>query len=103
MVLTLYFVVHDKCKRKVNMSRVCDFCGKRTAVGNTIETRGLPKYLGGNGTKITGKTKRKFKPNIQRMKAVVGGKVKRVKVCAACLRSGVIIKPLVLPKFQSAN
>lgn len=75
------------------MSRVCDFCGKRTEVGNAVSRRGLAKRVGGVGRKVTGKSKRKFKPNIQRVKTVVDGQVKRVKVCTRCLKSGKIQKP----------
>ena len=80
------------------MSRVCEICGKSTDFGNKIETRGLPKYLGGNGTKITGKAKRRFKPNIQRVRALVGTRVRRIRVCTACLRSGKVVKPLITAK-----
>ena len=62
------------------MSRVCVICGKKTEVGNQIERRGLAKWKGGVGRKITGKTKRKFKPNLQRVKANVDGTIKRIKV-----------------------
>ena len=51
------------------MARVCEICGKKTAVGHKLERRGLPKKKGGVGLKITGKTKRKFKPNIQTMRS----------------------------------
>ena len=45
------------------------------------------------GLRITGRTKRTFKPNIQRVRAVVDGEVKRVKICTRCLKSGKIKKP----------
>jgi large subunit ribosomal protein L28 len=70
----------------------CTVCGKGTTVGNQIDRRGMPKYKGGVGLKITGKTKRKFRPNLQRVRARVDGSVKRVYVCAKCLRSGHIVK-----------
>ncbi len=38
------------------MARVCEICGKGTQVGNSVETRGKAKYLGGVGTKVTGIT-----------------------------------------------
>jgi large subunit ribosomal protein L28 len=44
------------------MSRVCHFTGKRTTTGNKISRRGKAKYLGGVGRKVTGISKRKFKP-----------------------------------------
>ena len=75
------------------MSRVCELCGKRTRVGRTIARRGLAKSKGGVGRKTTGVTKRKFKPNIQSVRAVVDGETRRIKVCAACIRSGKIVKP----------
>ena len=55
------------------MARVCEICGKRTESGGTIARRGLPKKKGGIGLNITGRTKRKFKPNIQRVRALVDG------------------------------
>jgi len=75
------------------MSRVCQFCGKRTEVGATIAARGLAKYKGGVGRKVTGVSKRTFKPNIQSVRAVIDGETRRVKICTACLRSGRIQKP----------
>ena len=74
------------------MARVCELCGKRTEVGNQITRRGLAKAKGGVGRRITGKSKRKFKPNIQRVRAEVGGSVVRVKVCTRCLKAGKVLK-----------
>jgi large subunit ribosomal protein L28 len=64
----------------------------RTRVGNRIAWRGKPKYQGGVGLKVHGITKRKFKANVQVVRANVNGTIKRVKICAACLRSGRINK-----------
>ena len=75
------------------MARVCEFCSKSTATGGTIARRGLPKKAGGVGLRITGRTKRTFKPNIQKVRAVIGGEVRRVKICTRCLKSGKITKP----------
>jgi len=75
------------------MSRVCYFTGKRTTSGRSIARRGKAKYLGGVGRKITGVTKRKFKPNIQKVRAVVDGKVCRIKVSAKAIRMGLVQKP----------
>ena len=74
------------------MARECQFCGKKTTVGRTYVYRGLPKYKGGIGLKITGKTKRKFKPNIQKVTAKINGQKQKVKICTRCLKSGVITK-----------
>lgn len=76
------------------MPRVCKFTGRRTTVGNTYTHRGKAKYLGGVGTKVTGKTKRKFKPNIHTVTAVVDGSVQRIKVSAKAIRMGLVVKPL---------
>ena len=75
------------------MSRLCIFTGKRTIAGNTIARRGKAKHLGGVGRKVTGITKRKFKPNIQKVRAIIYGKVCRVKVSAKAIRMGLITKP----------
>ena len=75
------------------MSRVCYFTGKRTVAGQSIARRGKAKYLGGVGRKVTGVTKRKFKPNIQKVRAVVDGRVCRIKVSAKAIRMGLVQKP----------
>jgi len=75
------------------MSRVCHFTGKRTTVGRAYARRGKAKYLGGVGRKVTGRTKRKFKPNIQRVRAVIDGQVVRVAVSTKAIRDGLITKP----------
>ena len=74
------------------MSRVCYFTGKRTVAGRSIARRGKAKHLGGVGRKVTGITKRKFKPNIQKVRAVVDGKVCRIKVSAKAIHMGLIEK-----------
>ena len=76
------------------MSRVCTICGKRTRAGGSIARRGLPKKKGGVGLNITGRSKRVFKPNTQRVRALVNGQVKRILVCTRCLRSGKVQKPV---------
>ena len=75
------------------MSRLCYFTGKRTRAGRSIARRGKAKYLGGVGRKTTGITKRKFKPNIQKVRALVDGKVVRIKVSAKAIRNGLVVKP----------
>ena len=76
------------------MSRVCYFTGKKTISGNSISRRGKAKYLGGVGKKVTGITKRKFKPNIQKVRAVIDGKVCRIKVSTKAIKMGLIQKPV---------
>ncbi|MGE5609050.1 MAG: 50S ribosomal protein L28 [Bacillota bacterium] len=76
------------------MPRVCYFTGKKTTFGNQITHRGKAKYLGGVGTKVTGITRRKFKPNIQRVRAVVDGKIVRIQVSTKAIRNGLVVKPM---------
>ena len=76
------------------MPRVCHFTGKKTTFGNQVTHRGKAKYLGGVGTKVTGVTARKFKPNIQKVRAVINGKIVRIKVSAKAIRMGLITKPV---------
>jgi len=42
---------------------------------------------------VTGVTKRKFKPNIQKVRAVIDGKVCRIKVSARAIHMGLVQKP----------
>lgn len=76
------------------MPRVCSFTGRKTSIGRSLRYRGKAKYLGGVGKKITGKTKRTFKPNLQTVNAVVDGRPQRVKVSAKAMRMGLVVKPL---------
>ncbi len=71
------------------MSKVCDKCGKRPVAGRTYARKGLAKAKGGVGRKITGKTNRRFLPNIQIIRVrETNGTVKRIRVCAKCLKTG---------------
>ncbi|MDI6732365.1 MAG: 50S ribosomal protein L28 [Planctomycetota bacterium] len=78
------------------MAWVCQICGRKPSTGNMIVRRGLAKKKGGVGRKITGITKRRFKPNLQSVRAVIDGKTKRIKVCTRCISAGKIIKPMVV-------
>ena len=75
------------------MPRVCPLTGRKTSSGRKYARRGKAKYLGGVGIKTTGKTKRKFKANIQRVRALVDGRVVRLNVSAKAIRSGLVVKP----------
>ena len=75
------------------MPRQCPFTGKKTRAGRSISRRGKAKYLGGVGRKVTSKTKRKFKANMQRVRAVVDGQVVRINVSTKAIRNGMIVKP----------
>ena len=65
--------------------QMCEMCGKKASMGNQVETRGKAKYLGGVGTKVTGISRRKFKPNLQSVKiSTTNGTVKKIRVCTSC-------------------
>jgi large subunit ribosomal protein L28 len=75
------------------MPRVCTFTGRKTQTGRSLRYRGKAKYLGGVGKKITAKTLRKFKPNIQTVTAMVDGTPRRIKVSAKAIKMGLVVKP----------
>jgi large subunit ribosomal protein L28 len=81
------------------MATKCEICGKTVSVGNSISRRGKAKYLGGVGRKITGITRRQFRPNVQKIRVCVGGNVKRQHVCTKCIRSGAVQRPVVRKPF----
>jgi large subunit ribosomal protein L28 len=91
------------------MARVCEVCGKSAHMGNSVETRGKAKYLGGVGTKVTGITRREFKPNLQKVKVETAkGGSKSMRVCTQCIRSGGVRKavrqrPFKLPVGSQAK
>ena len=86
------------------MARQCEVCGKQAQLGNQVAIRGKKKYLGGVGTKITGISRRKFRPNLQRVKVSEPNGAHAAKlVCVQCLRSGAVTKivrqaPFTVPK-----
>ncbi len=74
------------------MSRVCQVTGRRTRVGNRVSRRGLAKAKGGVGRRVTGRSKRKFKPNIQPVRVLTPeGRVLRMKLSTRAIKTGVII------------
>jgi large subunit ribosomal protein L28 len=74
------------------VARVCAICGKGTTAGRKIARRGRAKRLGGVGIKTTGVSSRRFRPNLQRVRVLVNGAPKRLRVCAKCIRSGKVTK-----------
>lgn len=82
------------------MARVCSICGKGPQVGNQKTTRGKAKYLGGVGTKITGITRRQFKPNLQRVHVTMNGTNKTILACTKCIRSGAVTKKVHRAPFK---
>ena len=83
------------------MARVCEICGKGRSLGNSVETRGKAKYLGGVGTKVTGITRRAFLPNLQNVRTTTAsGTSKTVRVCTQCIRSGAVRKHVKNAPFK---
>ncbi len=62
------------------MARICEICRKGTISGNSI-------------SHAHNVSKRTFRPNLQRVRALVDGSVRRILVCTRCMRSGKIQKP----------
>ncbi len=63
------------------MARVCDICGKRPSVGSKVSHSAR-------------KSKRRWMPNLQRVRAIQGGVTKRINVCTSCLKAGKVRKAL---------
>ncbi|MCD6249829.1 MAG: 50S ribosomal protein L28 [candidate division Zixibacteria bacterium] len=61
------------------MSKVCEICGKKTMFGNNVS----------HAHNIT---KRRFVPNLQRVRALVDGSPKRILVCTSCIKAGKVTK-----------
>lgn len=63
------------------MARFCDFCEKGPTTGNLVSHSNI-------------KTRTRWLPNVQRMKAVINGNTQTVRACTRCIRSGKITRPL---------
>ena len=61
------------------MASVCDICGKKPSFGMSVSHSHR-------------RTKRRWDPNIQRVRALVNGGVRRLRVCTRCLRSNKVVK-----------
>ena len=74
------------------MARICELTGKGPVKGSKIWRSGKAKKAGGIGTHVTAITKRRFLPNLQRVKAVINGEVRYVRVSASAIKKGLITK-----------
>jgi large subunit ribosomal protein L28 len=75
------------------MSKVCAVCQKKKTVGGHTARRGMARAKGGAGRKITGRTKRFFKPNVQKIRILdSNGQTVKAYVCTKCLKAGKIQK-----------
>ena len=83
------------------MAKHCEICGKTAVLGNRVTIRGKAKYLGGVGTKVTGISRRKFKPNLQRVHVTTrNGTNKTIQACTQCIRSGAVTKRIRTAPFK---
>jgi large subunit ribosomal protein L28 len=64
------------------MAKRCEVCGKKPGVGNNV-------------SHANNKTKRRFKPNLQKVRAATPEGNRRILVCTRCLRSGAVQKPAI--------
>ncbi|HEY3755599.1 MAG TPA: 50S ribosomal protein L28 [Opitutaceae bacterium] len=75
------------------MARVCAITGRRPVKGNIINRKGQSKKSGGIGTHVTSITRRKFRPNLQRVRIQLpNGGTKRVWVSVKALKAGLVTK-----------
>ena len=82
------------------MGMQCAICGKKPVLGNQYSRRGKAKYLGGVGRKVTGVSRRTFRPNLQNIQVQQGGTVRKMRVCVQCIRSGRVQRPQKRKLFQ---
>jgi large subunit ribosomal protein L28 len=61
------------------MSKICRICGKKPISGNNI-------------SHAHNKTRRRWLPNLQSVRAQVEGKTKRMRVCTTCIKQGKVLK-----------
>jgi large subunit ribosomal protein L28 len=61
------------------MSKMCEICGKKPMVGNNV-------------SHAHNVNKRRFNPNLQKVRALDNGRVKKMVVCANCIKSGNVVK-----------
>jgi large subunit ribosomal protein L28 len=61
------------------MARHCEICGKGILTGMNV-------------SKSNNRTHRRWLPNLQRVRAKVDGRMKRIRVCTRCLRAGKVEK-----------
>jgi len=85
-------MIHDSLTKEF-MAKICELTGKGPRKGSIIWRSGKSKKSGGIGTHVTAITKRRFFPNLQRVKAILpNGEVRYMRVAASALKKGLIIK-----------
>jgi len=61
------------------MAKMCEVCGKAPVFGNRV-------------SHAHNVSSRRWMPNLQRVRAIVDGAVRRISVCTRCIRSGKVLK-----------
>jgi large subunit ribosomal protein L28 len=75
------------------MGKACVITGRKPVKGNIINRKGQSKKSGGIGTHVTSITRRKFRPNLQRVRIKLpNGSTKRVWVSVKALKAGLVEK-----------
>lgn len=72
----------------------CHFTGKKTTFGKTKAYGGQKISKGGFGLKTTGISRRAFRPNLQKVTALIDGRPVRIHVSANAIKTGLVVKPL---------
>jgi large subunit ribosomal protein L28 len=70
------------------MAMVCEVCGKRPMVGNNV-------------SHAHNKTKRRFLPNLQKIRVQTDEGVKRMRVCTSCIQANKVVKPAIQKKLAN--
>ena len=61
------------------MAKICEICGKKPMVGYNV-------------SHANNKTKARWYPNLQKVRTVTDGNVKKLRVCTNCIKSGRVVK-----------
>ncbi len=69
------------------MARQCEICGKKPVMGHIV-------------SHAHNVTKRRFNPNLQKVRAMRNGQVQRIVVCTKCIKAGLIVKPVEKKKAK---
>lgn len=89
-----------KKNKRIKLAKKIEAYGENKPVfGNSLAQRGKAKYLGGNGRKTTGITRRKFRKNLQKIRVVEDGQVVYRRVPVSLIRSGLVDRPVVRQPF----
>jgi large subunit ribosomal protein L28 len=81
--------VTPELKEDLHLAQRCDICGKGTMSGHSV-------------SHANNATKRRWNPNLQRVRALHEGRVQNIDVCTRCLRSGRVVKAVRRRRLQTA-